>query len=105
MRNSKGRIVIDTYDNGGETVDRYTMAVTGIEEVNGRPYTIFCAASEHPFHPQGAGVYGSGEILSSLYNYSPSYCLGKHIDWFDLPYDVRRFFASVFMPDEAEKGE
>ncbi len=90
MKPLKGRLVIDCWDNGGRTIDRYTIAVTGLQSVNGEPYTYFMAASENPFHPQGFGQHGHEERTRSYFRSRYTH-LGRHIDFLDLPEPVQRF--------------
>ena len=69
------------YDNGGETMDRYTLRIP--IEGHQNKYHGF---NECPFHPQGFGQY-CGE-----YNTERSYKhLGKLIKLEDLPDQAQRF--------------
>ena len=98
MKPSK-RITIDIWDNGGETADRYTVAITGIQwdtETKVQRVT-WLAASERPFHPQGVGMHCS-ETPVSAYRVSECRHLGKRIDLYELPDDVRRFIAQEIAP-------
>jgi len=49
--------VLGIYDNGGKTVDRYTVIYTPFT-VDGRQYFPFLGMSAYPFHPQGFGQHG-----------------------------------------------
>lgn len=51
---------IRCYDNGGRTVDRYTIVFTGR---NGG-FTLYC--SENPDHPQGVGQHEEGRVDGAL---------------------------------------
>ena len=70
---------IRIYDNGGKTVDRYTVVYMNIQE---GPGLYGCRGmSEHPFHPQGFGMYGSA---------MPGRHLGKRIAFEQLPQDCQK---------------
>jgi len=72
------------YDNGGKTLDRYTIVYTGnYKGRNGRCEYLGC--SENPFH--GIGQHGeSAEIIDK-----PSYKhLGKKINFISLPEQVKK---------------
>ena len=112
MRQIKGRVIIDCWDNGGKTADRYTIAISGLQSVEVYegpdrnkqiPYAVFLGASEYPFHPQGFGQH-SHEVRNREYrrlDYSRA-CFGKPIDFLELPPDVRRFIAQELMPEPGE---
>jgi hypothetical protein len=69
------------YDNGGKTVDRYTLVVnTAKFEI-----TMF-GFNEFPFHPQGFGQY-CGEY-PTMRSYSH---LGRLIPISELPEQARRY--------------
>lgn len=75
---------IRIYDNGGETLDRYTVLFTK-KRVDGE--FIGLGMSENPAHPQGFGQhFTSAEIL----DYPQSSHLGKRIKFEDLPEDCQR---------------
>lgn len=110
MRQIKGRVVIDCWDNGGETVDRYSITVSGLQSIpvmkgpdEGKmvSYTYHMRASACPFHPQGFGQHGHEEPTRGYSRTRYSH-LGKPIDFLDLPADVRRFVASELMPEPGE---
>ena len=81
--------VLRVYDNGGKTVDRYTVLpprwAHEYREPNGLWQGI--AASEAPFHPQGFGQTCSAAAGKHL---------GKRIAWRELPSDVQRFARQTF---------
>jgi len=83
-------IIIECWDNGGKTADRYTIAISGIQEYGDRQYTIILGASAQPFHPQGVGQHAA-EILTAAHKKGSNKHLGKRIDWYELPPDVQRF--------------
>ena len=68
------------YDNGGETVDRYTVVYLDIPERNSRLFPCV-GMSENPFHPQGIGQHSTA---------MPGNHLGKKITWKDLPQDCQK---------------
>ena len=79
------------YDNGGTTVDRYTILppryAGKFRERNGLWLCI--GSSDNPFYPQGFGMWVTAD---------PGPHLGKRIHWRDLPPDVKRFARESF-PD------
>lgn len=104
-------------DNGGETLDRYTI----INEETGD----MIGASEQPFHPLGFGqycgnvadnywriAYGAGwrrgcdeRLLNKRIKYavklfkSDSSHIGRPIKWNELPEDVQKFTEYYFTPE------
>jgi len=90
-------IRIRIWDNGGKTLDRYSIAISGMMEKDGVPYTYFLGASEDPFHPQGFGMHCS-EIPTYEMRGSWKH-LGKRITFFELPPDVQRFLMDEFNPE------
>ena len=104
-------------DNGGETLDRYTIVNKADGEMIG--------ASEQPFNPLGFGqycgnvadnywrtAYGTGwkkgcnkKVLNSRIKYAVELfandCgnIGNPIKWEQLPEEVQRFAKHAFSPD------
>ena len=77
---------IRVYDNGGETIDRYTVVFTGnFKGRNGRCY--YLGMSENPYHPQGFGQHGEADFVIDYPTYSH---LGKKITFGKLPKDCQR---------------
>ena len=69
------------YDNGGETIDRYTVYYGGrgsvrVDSRTGSVLRVCVSMSESPFHPQGFGQHGEG--MPGKHN-------GKRISFSDLP--------------------
>ena len=86
LPNGKPRY-IRCYDDGGRTVDRYTVVFTGrYRHKTGGQFWDLCM-SPHPFHPQGVGMHGTSEqqIDRPKYGY-----LGKRIKFGDLPDGCRK---------------
>jgi hypothetical protein len=81
---------IRCYDNGGRSIDRYTIVFTK-KRVNDEFIYISCNA--YPYHPQGIGQQGfSGHLIDR-----PSYAhLGKKIKYQDLPEDVQHLVAADY---------
>lgn len=71
---------IRIYDNGGETIDRYTVVYMDEPE---RSHGNFAARamSEDPFHPLGFGQWCSA---------TPGPHLGRRIKFEDLPTDCQK---------------
>jgi len=68
------------YDNGGKSVDRYTVVFTG--NYKGRCGCDILAMSSNPFHPQGVGMHENYNQVIDQPRYSH---LGKKISFTDLP--------------------
>jgi hypothetical protein len=82
--------VLRIYDNGGRTVDRYTIVPPRWAREyrdDGRAWSAI-AANAAPFHPQG---FGQNVRITSVGNH-----LGRRIGWHALPTDVRRFARQSF---------
>lgn len=89
------------FDNGGESLDRYTVIYIGKDYRISHPYRSYLypylAMSDRPFHPQGFGQHGEIEIFPNdmrqlrkgkgqkLFSY-----LGKRINFNDLPEDCQK---------------
>ena len=81
--------VLAIYDNGGKTLDRYTVfykPVAPLEDVRG--WIGFRGMSEDPYSPQGFGIYGEmqayevAQYRNSIYRHSAK--------WSDLPEQVQK---------------
>lgn len=79
------------YDNGGRTLDRYTIIPPrwAGEQYRERAPFLWQAigASACPYHPQGFGMHCSA---------APGSHLGKRVHWRTLPADVQRFAREAF---------
>ncbi len=84
----KGRIIIDTWDNGGKTADRYTIAISGVQWIGDVEYTCFIGSSNNPIHPQGFWHH-SHEVETKQFNRESHAHLGKRISFFALPEEVQ----------------
>lgn len=75
------------YDNGGRTVDRFTIVYTGRYPGRPRGWTLVLGASENPYHPQGVGMHAEypGAVDRPAYGH-----LGRRVAFTDLPDPVRR---------------
>ena len=76
---------IKIYDNGGKTVDRYTMIMP-----DGEAWGF----SESPYHPQGFGQYAGN--LSELKSFSH---LGKPVGILDLSEQAGKFVDEIATAD------
>jgi hypothetical protein len=73
------------YDNGGETIDRYTLVMPGE-----KGHVEMWGFNEHPFHPQGFGQYcGDYEVMRSYKH------LGKIVDVTTLPKMARKYVYQI----------
>ena len=79
--------VLRIFDNGGKTIDRYTIVPPRWASDYKCGYWEAIASSEHPFHPQGFGQHV--ECTCGPW-------LGKRIHWNDLPPDVQTFARQSF---------
>ena len=71
---------IRCYDNGGKTIDRYTVVYMDRPEREAGLY-VAIGASEFPFHPLGFGQHCTA---------MPGRHLGKRIPFESLPKDVQK---------------
>ena len=70
------------FDNGGETLDRYTLVFDG-----------HCwGMSEKPFHPHGYGQY-VGELGLAVSNEWIE--TQTEVQWHELPTDVQQFIDQI----------
>lgn len=74
---------IRIYDNGGKTVDRYTLVVPSVNEPGKLDMYGF---NDNPFHPQGFGQSAGSYDKMGSYSH-----LGKLISYDDLPEQAQRF--------------
>lgn len=81
--------VLRCFDNGGESMDRYTIVPPRwAKDYMERDRSFSCiASSTYPFHPQGFGQHTSCQVGRHL---------GKKVKWSDLPADVQRFARQSF---------
>lgn len=85
------------YDNGGKTLDRYTVIAPRWakdwfnEAVYGRTLWNALGASEFPFDPQGFGQHTSA---------MPGKHLGKRVAFADMPEQVQRFAKQCYIAVE-----
>jgi hypothetical protein len=102
---------VRVYDNGGESIDRYTVVFTGnYAGRNGE--CSYLGMSGQPFHPQGVGQHGSSrDIIDARQGWAPAIgrkChLGKRIPFADLPEDCRKLVLRDYrelwgLPQSAE---
>ena len=91
------QIVIEAWDNGGKTIDRYSVAISGLMQVDKEPYTFWLGANDEPFHPQGYGMH-CGEIQTREYKAQRGGWrhLGKRVSWWNLPEQVQQFILQEF---------
>lgn len=85
---------IKLYDNGGKTIDRYSLFVPSVDEPGKEDWYSF---SEYPYHPQGVGQYGGADYPMPSYRH-----MGKPISFGDLPEQARRFVQDTItipLPD------
>lgn len=73
------------FDDGGETIDRYTIFY---KRHGWEPWRDYLAASAAPFHPQGFGQHGESD---PFYRRADMAHLGEPIRFAALPADVQKF--------------
>lgn len=73
---------IRIYDNGNETVDRYTVVFTGHFKGRMAGWSYGRGMSENPFHPQGVGMWFEYDCIIDRPRYRH---LGKRITFAQLP--------------------
>jgi hypothetical protein len=56
--------VLGVYDNGGVTIDRYTVVYDVVDSftADGKKLYVAVSMSANPFHPQGFGQHGSAML-------------------------------------------
>ncbi|MFK4136742.1 hypothetical protein ACI2KR_31415 [Pseudomonas luteola] len=82
--------ILSCHDNGGKTVDRYTIFFGGtlLDEKLCRNRSVsFLALSDNPSHPMGFSQWG--ECLSANRD-----ACGKKIRWLDLPESIRNHIVA-----------
>jgi hypothetical protein len=93
------------YDNGGKTVDRYTVVFAG-RHAAARIYRVFpyLGMSSQPFHPQGFGQHGETRDKPcdvDRWGFPPAMGrtghLGKRIPFADLPDDCRKLVMGDYL--------
>jgi hypothetical protein len=84
---------VHCYDNGGETIDRYTVVFTGrYRHATGGSF-LYVAMNASPFHPQGFGQHGESDRQIDYPRYGH---LGKKIKFAELPDDCRKLVLSDY---------
>ena len=82
------------YDNGGETIDRYTLVVPS---VNAPGMMDMYGFNDNPYHPQGFGQYAGAYRQRGSYSH-----LGKLVSLESLPEQARKFVKKTLtapLPD------
>lgn len=93
---------IRCYDNGGSTLDRYTVVFTGRYAGKARSWVQFVSMSALPYHPQGIGQHGEmdHQIDTNRFGFAPAIgrtChLGRRIIFQDLPNDCKCLVISDY---------
>ena len=84
---------IHCYDNGGKTVDRYTVVFTG-NNPRFKMRTFYLEMSEYPFHPQGFGQHGEAGQRIDYPRYGH---IGKKIRFLMLPKDCQAMVLADYL--------
>ena len=91
-----GKLLIETWDGGSGRLDRYTIAISGIQVSNNRVYTMVFGSSDNPFHPQGFGQFSHEELTADFRRKSHRH-FGKRINYTELPKDVQRYIRQLLI--------
>lgn len=85
---------VHCYDNGGKTIDRYTVVFTGryTHKTGGEHWYV--GMSGAPFHPQGFGQHGSSRDQIDYPTYGH---LGKKIKFTDLPESCQKLVLNDYI--------
>ncbi len=86
------KATVRAYDNGGKTIDRYTVVYMDLPERSWNNTFQAVAMNCEPFHPQGFGQHCTAQ---------PGRHLGKRIALTDLPEDCQRLVNSDMREIEA----
>ncbi len=115
----KPKELLSVYDNGGESIDRYTIILKDGDVLG---------ASKNPFHPLGFAVFNHNIAdARMMVEYGAAWrercdvkkctkyaidkylndaeilkAIGKKVDWIILPEDVRQYIAMACDPIEQE---
>jgi hypothetical protein len=90
------------YDNGGESIDRYTAVFTGRYRHKTAGQVQYVGMNAAPFHPQGFGQHGESPdpIDTNRWGFAPAMGrknhLGTRIVFTDLPPDCQRLVLSDY---------
>ena len=85
---------IRIYDNGGTTVDRYTLVVPSVDEPGKLDMYGF---NDAPYYPTGFGQYAGSYHRMGSYSH-----LGKLIQFDNLPDQAQRFVREVLTTSPPE---
>lgn len=85
---------IRCYDNGGASIDRYTVVFTGRYTHKTEGEFRYLAMNSAPFHPQGFGQHGG--TMHTPCDRPRSSHLGRKIPFAKLPDDCRKLVVSDY---------
>lgn len=94
MKTGRSFLRTRIYDNGGKTIDRYTLVVGSVNEPGKLDMWGF---DENPYYPTGFGQFGGSVWPMGSYSH-----LGKLITISDLPEQARRYVKDILttpLPD------
>lgn len=98
--------LVRCYDNGGESIDRYTVVFTGRYRKGTADEFVYLAMNERPFHPQGFGQHG---FSRDQIDRPRSGHLGRRIKFEELPADCQqcslRTYRELWDLDEKQSEE
>ena len=87
--------MVRCYDNGGKSMDRYTVVFTGRYTHKTNRSFWYVGMSGSPFHPQGIGMHGESEYTPID---KPTYShLGKKIKFEDLTEDCQKCVMETYL--------
>lgn len=85
-------IVDNVFDNGGYTIDQYTINITLVD--SGASFLI--GSSAKPSHPQGVWSVEEGTYLLPEDIEEDDKNIGKEIEWYNLPLEVQKAVENYF---------
>lgn len=84
---------VRVYDNGGDTLDRYTIVFSGTYRKNPRDGFLALGSDGNPFHPMGVGYPIWSDTMIDRPRYSH---LGKKVRFEDLSVDLKKYVLNEY---------
>lgn len=91
--------IIGVYDNGGKTLDRYTVVTDQNYSVGKATFYEGLGLSDDPTDPQ-FGFSQFGDVLDARDEHKHFTQLGQSIGWDDLPKNVRQHAWGRIYPED-----
>lgn len=98
--------VLDCFDNGGKTADRYTIMFTGSLLIRHPEYSVefkhtfipYLGLSDNPTHPQGFSQWGELKAADAI-GYREGVRRNERVRWLDLPEHIRQHIIERCKPE------